>query len=42
MLDSRYAMWLGWGTDFTFFYNDAYGRMTLRPETSLGARPFRA
>src|ERR1700727_744663 len=29
MLDSRYAMWLGWGPDFTFFYNDAYARMTL-------------
>ena len=29
MLDSRYAMWLGWGPDFIFFYNDAYARMTL-------------
>ena len=29
MLDSRYAMWLGWGPDFTFFYNDAYAKMTL-------------
>jgi PAS domain S-box-containing protein len=29
LLDSRYAMWLGWGPDFTFFYNDAYARMTL-------------
>ena len=29
MLDSRYAMWLGWGPEFTFFYNDAYGKMTL-------------
>jgi PAS domain S-box-containing protein len=29
MLDSRYAMWLGWGAEFTFFYNDAYARMTL-------------
>ncbi|VTT96645.1 pas pac sensor hybrid histidine kinase : PAS/PAC sensor hybrid histidine kinase OS=Haliangium ochraceum (strain DSM 14365 / JCM 11303 / SMP-2) GN=Hoch_3141 PE=4 SV=1: GAF_2: HisKA: HATPase_c: Response_reg: PAS_9: HisKA: HATPase_c: Response_reg [Gemmataceae bacterium] len=29
MLDSRYAMWLGWGPEFTFFYNDAYARMTL-------------
>jgi PAS domain S-box-containing protein len=29
MLGSRYAMWLGWGPDFTFFYNDAYARMTL-------------
>src|SRR3954468_24048690 len=29
MLDSRYAMWLGWGADFTFFYNDAYAQMSL-------------
>jgi PAS domain S-box-containing protein len=32
MLDSRYAMWLGWGRDFTFFYNDAYAEMTLGPK----------
>lgn len=32
MLDSRYAMWLGWGPDFTFFYNDAYASMTLGPK----------
>ncbi|MGL4554299.1 MAG: hybrid sensor histidine kinase/response regulator, partial [Gemmataceae bacterium] len=32
MLDSRYAMWLGWGPDLTFFYNDAYARMTLGPK----------
>ncbi|HVX12191.1 MAG TPA: ATP-binding protein [Pirellulales bacterium] len=31
VLDSRYAMWLGWGPEFTFFYNDAYARMTLGP-----------
>ena len=24
MLTSRYAMWMGWGPDLTFFYNDAY------------------
>jgi hypothetical protein len=24
MLGSRYAMWMGWGQDLTFFYNDAY------------------
>jgi PAS domain S-box-containing protein len=29
LLTSRYAMWLGWGPDLTFFYNDAYARMTL-------------
>ncbi|QDS90009.1 Sensor histidine kinase TmoS [Rosistilla ulvae] len=32
MLGSRYAMWLGWGPDFTFFYNDAYAQMTLGPK----------
>ncbi len=32
MLDSRYAMWLGWGPQFIFFYNDAYARMTLGPK----------
>jgi PAS domain S-box-containing protein len=32
MLNSRYAMWLGWGPDFTFFYNDAYAKMTLGPK----------
>jgi PAS domain S-box-containing protein len=32
MTDSRYAMWLGWGPDFTFFYNDAYARMSLGPK----------
>jgi hypothetical protein len=29
MLTSRYAMWMGWGPDLTFFYNDAYAGMTL-------------
>jgi hypothetical protein len=24
MLTSRYAMWLGWGPELYFFYNDAY------------------
>lgn len=32
MLSSRYAMWLGWGPEFTFFYNDAYAEMTLGPK----------
>ncbi len=32
MLSSRYAMWLGWGPDLTFFYNDDYARMTLGPK----------
>ena len=28
LLTSRYAMWMAWGEDLTFFYNDAY-RPTL-------------
>jgi len=32
MLDSRYAMWLGWGPHITFLYNDAYAKMTLGPK----------
>ena len=24
LVTSRYAMWMGWGKDLTFFYNDAY------------------
>ena len=32
MLTSRYAMWLGWGADLSFLYNDAYARMTLGPK----------
>ncbi len=29
LLTSRFAMWMGWGSELTFLYNDAYGRMTL-------------
>jgi signal transduction histidine kinase len=29
LLSSRFAMWMGWGADLTFLYNDAYARMTL-------------
>jgi PAS domain-containing protein len=29
MLSSRYAIWIGWGPELTFLYNDAYARMTL-------------
>jgi signal transduction histidine kinase/DNA-binding response OmpR family regulator len=29
MLNSRYAIWIGWGPHLTFLYNDAYARMTL-------------
>jgi hypothetical protein len=28
LLSSRYQMWMGWGPDLRFFYNDAY-RPTL-------------
>jgi signal transduction histidine kinase len=29
LITSRFAMWMGWGPELTFFYNDAYGAMTL-------------
>jgi signal transduction histidine kinase len=29
MLTSRYAMWMGWGPELLFFYNDAYREQTL-------------
>ncbi|MET0792000.1 MAG: histidine kinase, partial [Polyangiaceae bacterium] len=29
MLSSRYSMWLGWGPELTFLYNDAYAERTL-------------
>jgi signal transduction histidine kinase/DNA-binding response OmpR family regulator len=29
MLSSRYSMWLGWGPELAFFYNDAYAQQTL-------------
>jgi PAS domain S-box-containing protein len=29
LLTSRYAMWMGWGPDLTFLYNDTYARMSL-------------
>ncbi|MGA7522614.1 MAG: ATP-binding protein [Acidobacteriaceae bacterium] len=29
LLTSRYAMWMGWGPDLTFLYNDTYARVTL-------------
>jgi len=29
MLTSRFAMWMGWGPELTFLYNDAYAAMTL-------------
>ncbi len=27
LVTSRYAMWMGWGRELTFFYNDAYAPM---------------
>src|SRR5688500_6196003 len=32
MLSSRYAMWLGWGPEYIFLYNESYGTMTLGPK----------
>jgi CheY-like chemotaxis protein len=29
LLTSRFAMWMGWGPELTFLYNDAYAKMTL-------------
>ena len=29
LLSSRFAMWMSWGPELTFLYNDAYARMTL-------------
>ncbi len=29
LLTSRYAMWMGWGPDLTFLYNERYGQMSL-------------
>jgi len=29
LLTSRYAMWMGWGPELRFTYNDAYAAMTL-------------
>lgn len=29
LLTSRFPMWMAWGPDLTFFYNDAYRRTTL-------------
>ncbi len=42
MITSRYSMWMGWGPDLIFFYNDAYARQTLgkKHPWALG-KPFR-
>ena len=39
MLDSRYAMWMLWGPDLTFFCNDAYlPTLGIKSHWALGAR----
>jgi signal transduction histidine kinase len=39
MLDSRYAMWMAWGPDLTFFCNDAYlPTVGMKRDWVLGAR----
>jgi PAS domain S-box-containing protein len=41
MLTSRFEMWLGWGPDIAFFYNDAYvPTLGIKHPRSLG-RPMR-
>jgi len=41
LLRSRFEMWIGWGPDLTFFYNDAYIRtLGIKHPTMLG-QPFR-
>jgi PAS domain S-box-containing protein len=37
ILTSRFAMWMGWGPELTFFYNDAYiSTLVLKHPSSLG------
>lgn len=37
MITSRYAMWLGWGPDLAFFYNDAYApTLGVKHPSALG------
>jgi PAS domain S-box-containing protein len=41
LLTSRFEMWLGWGDELNFFYNDAYiPTLGIKHPTMLG-RPFR-
>jgi len=38
-LDSRYAMWLAWGPELTFFCNDAYApTLGVKQDWAIGAR----
>ena len=39
LLTSRFAMWMGWGPELTFFYNDAYARDDAAAQAPVGARP---
>ncbi|WP_404712306.1 PAS domain-containing protein [Sphingomonas sp. MMS24-J13] len=41
MLSSRFEMWLGWGDDLLFFYNDAYVPTLGIKHPSMMGRPFR-
>ncbi|MDB5803557.1 MAG: Chemotaxis protein methyltransferase CheR [Betaproteobacteria bacterium] len=39
MLDSRFAMWMAWGPEYTFFCNDAYApTVGIKRDWALGAR----
>jgi signal transduction histidine kinase/DNA-binding NarL/FixJ family response regulator len=39
MLDSRFAMWMAWGPEYTFFCNDAYlPTLGIKGSHALGAR----
>ena len=41
MLDSRYAMWMAWGPQLTFFCNDAYlPTVGLKRDWVLGSRRY--
>jgi PAS domain S-box-containing protein len=38
LLTSRYQMWMGWGRDLTFFFNDAYlPTLGVKQDRALGA-----
>ena len=39
MLTSRYAMWLGWGPELSFLYNDAYARILGKKHPRALGRP---
>jgi PAS domain S-box-containing protein len=41
MLASRFEMWLGWGPDLAFFYNDAYVPTLGRKHPTALGRPMR-